>query len=201
MNGTAGMKVLISLTALALLVASAAAGPAQEVTAEVRTWGGQSWRLAQPSLESFHTIMPQVEERAAAPSHPGATSASSPGSSSASAGAPLSGPMERSRHQPEPKHGHAARSVVTLQQDGIEIQIPLGNIASLAFFRRPVTNGLLPPYVAPTHFHYSATAVLADGSRVEGDYVSLGTTALRGMTPEGRVDIPWEEIQLLRFER
>jgi peptidoglycan-associated lipoprotein len=54
--------------------------------------------------------------------------------------------------------------------------------------------------VAGTHFRYFATAELVDGSRVEGDYVSLGTTVLRGMTPQGRVDIPWQDIENVSFE-
>ncbi|MFQ5520232.1 MAG: peptidoglycan-associated lipoprotein Pal, partial [Candidatus Methylomirabilia bacterium] len=69
------------------------------------------------------------------------------------------------------------------------------------FFRQPVEKSPLPPYVAATHFRHSATVVLVDGSSVEGDYVNLGTTVLRGMTPEGRVDIPWREIENVRFER
>jgi hypothetical protein len=31
--------------------------------------------------------------------------------------------------------------------------------------------------------------------RIDGDYVNLGTTMLRGRTPAGRVDIPWEHIE------
>jgi hypothetical protein len=40
-----------------------------------------------------------------------------------------------------------------------------------------------------------------DGSTVEGDYVNLGTAILRGVTPEGRVDVPWLDIQTIRFTR
>ena len=38
---------------LGLWVAPSAA---QDVSADVRTWSGESWRLAQPSLEIFYTI-------------------------------------------------------------------------------------------------------------------------------------------------
>jgi hypothetical protein len=43
--------------------------------------------------------------------------------------------------------------------------------------------------------------VLLDGSRIEGDYVNLGTTFLRGRTPYERVDIPWQDIETVRFSR
>jgi hypothetical protein len=36
---------------------------------------------------------------------------------------------------------------------------------------------------------------------VEADYVNLGTTILRGITSDGRVEIPWHEIETLRFVR
>ena len=38
-------------------------------------------------------------------------------------------------------------------------------------------------------------------SMVEGDYVNLGTVILRGQTAEGRVDISWEDIESVRFQR
>ena len=43
--------------------------------------------------------------------------------------------------------------------------------------------------------------MLTDGSRVEADYVNLGTTVVRGMTPQGRVDIPWGDVETIRFQR
>ena len=55
--------------------------------------------------------------------------------------------------------------------------------------------------MAPTHIRYAASVVLTDGSRVDGDYVNLGTVVLRGQTPEGRVDIPWQDIEVVRFSR
>jgi len=47
----------------------------------------------------------------------------------------------------------------------------------------------------------AATAVLSDGSKIEGDYVNLGTALLRGATPQGTIDIPWDEIESIRFRR
>src|SRR6266567_4611643 len=54
-------RVLIGWLALAALVAAALPAAAQDVTAEVRTWSGQSLRLSQPSLEVFYTIVPKEE--------------------------------------------------------------------------------------------------------------------------------------------
>ena len=63
----------ILIAALTLAVAAAAASPAvaQDVTAEVRTWSGQSLQLSQPSLEVFYTIVP-TEESAGGQQYPGA---------------------------------------------------------------------------------------------------------------------------------
>ena len=44
-------------------------------------------------------------------------------------------------------------------------------------------------------------AVMNDGSRVEGDYVNLGTLVLRGRTSGGRLDISWGDIESVRFQR
>ena len=80
-------------------------------------------------------------------------------------------------------------------------QIPLGNISSITFKRQPVLDSSLPPYVAATHIRYAADIALADGTRIDADYVNLGTVILRGTTPEGRIDIPWQDIEVLRFIR
>ena len=40
-----------------------------------------------------------------------------------------------------------------------------------------------------------------DGSRIESEYVNLGALRLRGTTPQGRVDLPWQELESVRFER
>jgi hypothetical protein len=68
------------------------------------------------------------------------------------------------------------------------------------FFTRQPTRSSLPSYAAG-HYRYAATAVLADGSRIEGDEVSLGTTFLRGRTAQGTVDVPWQHIETVLFKR
>lgn len=187
-------KWLISLVAMAGLTSAAIPAAAQDImTAAVRTWAGESWRLTRPSLEIFYTIMPKEEAAAAAPAR-----------TELSPGVAVTGTLEQLstvfEERPEPMQGHRQTEVVTLSRMGVETQIPLGKIQSLQFFRQPLDESPLPPYVATTHFRYSATAVLEDGSRVEGDYVNLGTMVLRGLTPQGRVDIPWQEIENVRFE-
>ncbi len=180
-------NVLIGLAVLAGLAGTAVPAVAQDMTAQVRTWVGESWRLTQPSLEVFYTIMPpegEKPERVNTVVNVQAAVEDLPA---------LREQVER------PLQGHRQSGVVTLSRGGVETQIPLASIRSLQFFRQPVEKSSLPPYVAATHFRYAATAVLVDGSRVEADYVNLGTTVLRGMTPEGRVDIPWQEIEKVRF--
>jgi hypothetical protein len=43
--------------------------------------------------------------------------------------------------------------------------------------------------------------VLNDGSQVQADYVNLGTSILRGTSAQGTVDVPWGEIETVRFRR
>ena len=205
MNGKdrAGLGSLIGGVVLTLIAASPQSLSAQSVTAEVRTWSGQSWRLAGPSLELFYTIIPKPggDGESSAPPGEAPPSGGTPSGSAprlfgtAKEIAPLFG------KQPETKHGHRQVTIVRLHRERVETQIPLDKVMSLIFSRQPVSNSFLPIYVSPLHFRYSASALMIDGSRVEGDYVNLGTIVLRGMTREGRVDIPWEEIESVRFSR
>lgn len=181
--------LVIGLAGVAIAVAPVAA---QEPVAEVRTWSGETLRLSQPSLEVFYTIPVKGED---APPSDAASPATAPmlfGSATALAGA-----LEK---KPEPLSGQRQAESVTLQKGAVERRIPLLSVASLVFARHPVASAL-PPYIAPTHFRYAATAVLLDGTTVEADYVNLGTTILRGTASDGRVEIPWHEIETLRFVR
>ena len=83
----------------------------------------------------------------------------------------------------------------------IEMRVPLSEVAALVFSRRRVVGSPLPSWVAPSHFHHAATAVLNDGSQVQADYVNLGTSILRGTSAQGTVDVPWGEIETVRFRR
>ncbi len=196
-----------SLAAVAVLGTAALPAAAQDVTAEVKTWSGQSLRLSQPSLEVFYTIVPKEE----GPSVPGAAGGA-PGSmgSGASSGSLVGTEVKGSIQNlnklfggggAEPLQGNRQADTVSIRQAGIERRIPLATIRDLAFKREQLSNSTLPPYIAPTHFRYAASVLLNDGSRVDGDYVNLGTVILRGLTPEGRVDIPWQDIEVVRFSR
>ncbi|MFQ5945674.1 MAG: peptidoglycan-associated lipoprotein Pal [Anaerolineae bacterium] len=184
------------LIGLAILAGVAVPAAAQDMIAEVRTWKGESWRLTQPSLEVFYTIRaPEKEE--AGPATTLAISATP--SELQDVGVPEL-PQLEAPTVVGAKQGHRQTNVVTLSRGGVETQIPLASIRSLQLFRKHPENDALPPYVAAIHFRYSAAAVLEDGSRIEGDYINLGTAVLRGMAPQGRVDIPWQEIENVRFQ-
>jgi len=193
------LKLLIAVTTLAVMMVPPAPGAGQDLNAEVRAWNGQSWRLLRSSLEVFYTIMPVKPDQggAQAPAPPPATG----GSQQPLLFGSLGSMSQMFDKQPEPKQGHTQLSAVTLVKDGVETRIPLTSLASLVFQRQAVRESPLPPHVAPIHFRYSATAMLTDGSRVEGDYVNLGSAVLRGVSSEGRVDIPWQEIESVRFAR
>ena len=181
--------LVIGLTGVAIAVAPVAA---QEPVAEIRTWSGETLRLSQPSLEVFYTIPVKGED---AP--PSDAAASTPPTMLFGSAQALAGALEK---KPEPLSGQRQAESVTLQKGAVERRIPLLNMASLVFTRRPVVSAL-PSYFAATHFRYGATAVLLDGTTVEADYVNLGTTILRGTASDGRVEIPWHEIETLRFVR
>jgi len=242
-------RMLIGSLALAVTSAAASPAAAQDVTAEVRTWSGQSLQLAQPSLEVFYTIVPREEgPGGGGQQYPGAAAGGSPGamgsgtSTGSLVGTEISGSIRNlsrlfTDKGPEPLQGNRQAVSVSLTQAGVDIEvlfdngvltlkgekrsetedkdrqfseryygrferrIPLEAIKDLAFRRIQVSGSTLPPYVAPTHFRYAASALLTDGSRVDGDYVNLGSAVLRGLTPQGRVEVPWQDIEVVRFSR
>jgi hypothetical protein len=178
---------------------------AQDVMAEVRTWDGQSWRIAQPSLEVFYTI-PAPHQGGPDPYTAGPSGNTSGGQvgTGSSALPVMSGSVGtlQSYFQggPEPRQGHRQADYITVRRGGVERQIPFASIASLTLARYPVAS-TLPAFYVNRHFRYTATVVLTDGSRVEADAINLGTLVLRGQTASGRLDLPWEEIQSVSFQR
>ena len=176
---------------------------AQEPTAEVRTWSGQSVILAGPWVEVFYTVMPR--------SWTGEESMAPPAGGMAPpmmAGGPqpeIRGSVQslRSAFQEGPRVLRAQRetSVLTFSRAGVELKVPVDRLATLTIARQTVADSSLPPYVSPTHQRYAATAILIDGSRIEADYVNFGTAVLRGTTVNGRVDVPFHEIESIRFSR
>jgi hypothetical protein len=199
---------IIALLALIWVAALPLAASAQDVTADVTTWSGQSWRLSQPSLEVFYSIVSTPQESATEKSSGTMDKITSftnlsLGGIRREATDPSLITLNRffGKEAPDTIQGHRQAQEITAYRGGVSTQIPLGSIASIAFKRQPVSDSSLPPYVAATHVRYGADIVLADGGRIAADYVNLGTAIVRGATVDGRVDIPWQDIQLLRFTR
>jgi hypothetical protein len=196
---------LIGILALIWVAAVALPAPAQDITADVKTWSGQSWRLSQPSLEVFYTIVSKPQEGTAGGGGTGPTSFNSLtlGGLGREGVDPSLMTLNRffGKAAPETIQGHRQGQEITAYRRGVATQIPLANISSITFKRQPVRDSSLPPYVAATHIRYAADIALADGTRIDADYVNLGTAILRGATPDGRMDIPWQDIEILRFGR
>jgi len=186
------LKTLLSLLLVAgALAGSAGAVAAQDVRAEVRTWSGQSWQITQPSLEVFYTIVSKSQE----------TAGGGAGTSVGQLGGMTSLNRLFGSQAPDTIQGHRQAQEITVYRGGVGTQVPLASIASLAFARQPVQDSSLPPYIASSHVRSTASVLLTDGTRIEADYVNLGSLLLRGITPGGRVDIPWQDIQTVEFQR
>jgi hypothetical protein len=202
------LKTTLSLLLAAALASSAGSAAAQDVTATVRTWSGQSWQIAQPSLEVFYTIVSRSQEGT---SGGGSTSVGQV-SGMSNLGLGLLGRQTADpslitlnrlfgSQAPDTIQGHRQAQEITVYRGGVATQIAIPSIATMAFAQQPVQDSSLPPYIANTHLRSSATVLLTDGTRVEADYVNLGGMLLRGTTPGGRIDIPWQDIQTVEFRR
>lgn len=199
--------LLIAVLALIAVGTLALPAQAQDITADVKTWSGQSWRLSEPSLELFYSIVskPQEAERERVSEVGAPTNFTSLtlGRLSRESIDPSVATLNRlfGRNAPDTIQGHRQGQDITAYRRGVATQIPVASISSISFKRQPVQDSSLPPYVAAIHIRYAADIALVDGGRIEADYINLGTTILRGTTPDGRVDIPWQDIELLRFRR
>ena len=215
----------VAACVLILLVLGPAAGLAQEVTAEVRTWSGQSYKVTEPTFEVFYTIVPTVTAAlgGAGGYAPGPAGPVAPGAPAATGGeTQLAQPtatigvgtigfqagtsMQAAAGTllptgPASKQGRRQQEFLTMFRSGVEFHVPVSSLRSLTFLRQPVNPSPLPPYVSRTHFRHAAVAVLLDGSKVEADYTNLGTAILRGMLPQGTIDIPWDDIETVSFLR
>lgn len=199
------------ITSLALLLMVLAAVPlpasAQDVTADVKTWSGQSWRISQPSLEVFYSIVSKSREAGADTGSEinKATNFASLtlGGISREASDPSVATLSRffGKDAPDTIQGHRQAQEIAAYRGGVATQIPLAGIASITFKRQPVLDSSLPPYVAATHVRHAADITLIDGGRIAADYVNLGSAILRGASVDGRIDIPWQDIEVLSFTR
>jgi hypothetical protein len=198
------MTRTVWIAGLTLVVLGGGVAGGQEAAVDVRTWAGQALRLSSPSFENFYTVVPSPPPGVvAAPTLQ--TSAMAVGSAAtttnvqAGATRPIEGYV--APQAADSKQGRRQQNVITLTRGGVEIHVPLTSVTTMTFVRAPMTTSSLPPYARGDHYRYSATLDLTDGSQVAGDYVNLGTAVLRGTTPQGTVDIPWQDIQTLRFQR
>lgn len=199
--------IVLSLALAALPMERALA---QDLNAELRTWAGQSLQLGQVSIEVFYTIFPPSKD-----DDQGGATGSMEGVSTLDRDIRTgAGRMEALQlfgsmrslgamldRGPDPMQGNKSSDSVTLYRGGVAQQVPVTSIATMMFDRTPVRGSGLPPYVAPSHYRFAATAILTDGRRVEGDYVNLGTAIIRGTTREGKVEVPWQDIESIRFIR
>lgn len=189
------------VVALVAVLAAAAPAVADPLTAAVSTWDGASWRLTETSLETLSTVLPDPAEtppRAlAAPAGPvGGASAQSLLAFFDATKAPA-----REAQDTQIFQARRVRTLLTIVRAGAELQIPLAAVDTVVFAREPVAESSLPPWFAADHFRHSVSVRLRDGSVLDGDYVNLGTTVLRGRAGETSVEIPWDAIQSVRFER
>jgi len=188
-----------------LLLLSSTPAPGQDVVADVRAWDGQTWQVSAPSFEVFYTVVPPPSQTGvAAPTLGQGTSQAGATSTAISIDA---GYFRRPSEGyalpqgPSLKQGRREQTAIALVTNGVERTVPLSSISTLTFARQRVSNNGLPPHLARDEYRYGATAVLTDGTRLAGDYVNLGTAVLRGTTPHGTVDIPWQKIETVRFQR
>jgi hypothetical protein len=185
------VTVVVGMLVAVLLVGSALA---QDTSATIRTHQGVSYRVADPSLEVFFTIGEPKEKKEEAKFQP-AISITTSAAASAAAGEQPAGAGQEDRLL----RGQSQASDITLWRQGVETRIAWDQIRVIRFARMPVRTATLPPYI-PYH-RYSASVTLVSGQQLEADYVNLGGTIVRGTAPNGRLDIPWEEVESIIFER
>lgn len=190
-------SVLAVSVALLTLLASHGLGLAQDSTAEVKTWAGQSLRLTEPSFQIVYTVLVEKDQAGVAPAGEGVASGGGPLELRGSVKA-LSSFLERGLQS---RWGRRGADTLTIRKDGVETRVAFESIESVQFSRQPVTSNVLPPYYTSGHYRHAANVVLKNGARLEADYVNLGTAVLTGTAPQGRVEIPWAEIEMVRFAR
>lgn len=188
------------LLAAALLLTGPTLAVAQDVVAEVETWHGATLRIAQPSLEVLYTVVPAPLTTTAGVQLAG------PGGAAAGPGGGMQPGTTRTVREteigagPAPIQGRRAQNAITFVRQGVEIQVPFDRIAALLVERRVAPSNVLPHYVEPV-MQYVATATLTDGATIEAASVNFGSALLRGVVPQGTVELPLEDVKLLRIKR
>ena len=73
---------------------------------------------------------------------------------------------------------------------------------AVAFIRRHQPRVVAVPYWSDRHpDHVAASAVLTDGSTIEAVYVNFGSIILRGVGPQGSIEVPLEDVRTLKISR
>jgi len=212
----------VIVVALLVLGVSATDAVAQDAEAEVRTWSGRSLRLSQASFEIRYTlVLARGLGGALGGGGGGALAGGAAGGAGIGGGGPyggamiggagmgvsgggigsLSGFQQFVTQSPDAIQGRRLVDYINVYQGGVTFRLAVNRIATIAFRRQPVRNSTLPPYVAPEHIYSAATVTFTDGTTLDGDNVNPGTLLLRGTTQDGRVEIPWHEIETVRFTR
>jgi hypothetical protein len=190
-----------AVTAMVVFLVGSAAG--QESSATIRTYQGLSYKVADLSLEVFYTIGEPKEKEKEEDSSQQFQPTISVMSTSTSATGGEQFPPAGAGAEKEAKllRGHSRMSHITVSNQGVETRIALDQVRSVRFARKPVAAaGLrLPPYLP--YYRYSASVSLTSGAQVEADYVNMGGAIVRGTAPGGQVDIPWDEVEYIVFER
>jgi hypothetical protein len=184
----------VAAVAVAVVLAfGAGSALGQESSATIRTYQGVSYKVVDPSLEVFYTIGEPKEKNEE-------STVQSSISISTSATAATGGEQPAAGEKEEKlMRGHARATSIVVSRQGVETRIAWDQIQDMRLSRKPVTVAGLPPYIP--HYRYAASVKLMSGQQVEADYVNFGTTIVRGTAPNGRVDIPWEEVESIIFER
>ena len=180
-----------ALAVVMLLVGSAVG---QEPSATIRTYQGVSYKVADASLEVFYTIGEPSEKPAESGTQFGSMINIST-NATASAGGEPSAPAGNGARL---LRGHSRASDFAVWRQGVETRIALDQVRAIRFVRTPLA-AALPPYIP--HYRYSASVSMVTGQQVEADYVNFGAMIVRGVGQNGRVDVPWEEVESIAFER
>ncbi len=195
-------RMIMAVAVMAIVMLLTGSAVAQESSATVRTYQGASYKLADPTLEVFYTIgEPKgfegsaTQGAAAQPFGTMITVAPSPGAAPGGEQPASTGSGDEKRLL----RGHTQATDVTVGRQGVETRFGWDQVRAMRFARTPVAVASLPPYVP--HYRYAVTVSLVNGQQVEADYVNLGATVMRGMTQNGRMEIPWQDVEYLVFDR
>ncbi len=185
--------MLATAVALGLFVCTIQSARGQEVNATVRTHDGASYVLTDPWLEVDYTIgEPKETPQTPQGFQPSITVNAS---ASASTGSTAPGGAEQSPLL----SGHSRMADLLVSRQGVSMRIPWDEVQALRIARTPAPRAGLPTYVPS--YRYTVAITLIGGEQVQADYINLGGAVLRGSGLAGRIEIPWNQLETLTFQR